>query len=115
MSTAQHDTPTADADGGSQVPLRRNEIVQLLGVPSETLGNVNEPRLMSEHGIEFNEKWVYTRPKRDPSRPRARVIYWSRYGFVAAARVEQSGQWVRESAAELRARHRELPLRLPRG
>ena len=106
--------PVADVERDDPpIAIRRNAIVQILGVPSEAAGSVNEARLMSEHGIEFNEKWVYNRPRHDPSRPRARVIYWLRYDFVASARIEQSGQWVRESPAELLARHPDLRLHLP--
>ena len=82
----------------------RNEIVRLFGTPTETVGSVNESRLSTEHGVEYNEKWVYDRPLHDPSRPRSRVIYWRRYDFVASARIERSGQWVGESPAEILAR-----------
>lgn len=82
----------------------RNEIVRLFGTPDETVGSVNEARSRSEHGVEFNEKWTYRRPRNEPTRPRERVIYWRRYDFVASARVEQSGQWVQESVDELLSR-----------
>lgn len=83
----------------------RDDVVQLFGTPDETVGSVNEPRLRVEHGVEFNEKWVYDWPRNEPTRPRARVIYWQRYGFVASFRVEQDGHLVRESAEDL-LRHR---------
>jgi hypothetical protein len=57
-----------------------------------------------EHGLVFNEKWTYDWPRDEPSRPRARVIYWQRYDFVASVRVEQDGHAVRESEREIRAR-----------
>ena len=94
-------TPGAAVHGG--VPTR-NDIVRLFGTPTRTEGSVNEARVQSEHGIEFNEKWVYDRPRHDPTRPRARIVYWRRYGFVASARVERSGQWVQEQPSELLAR-----------
>ena len=84
--------------------LRRNDVVRIFGTPDETVGSVNEPRLRSEHGLSYNEKWTYNRPRHEPSRPRARVIYWSRYDLVASLRIEQDGHIVRESEHELRAR-----------
>ena len=99
---------------GRTAPVRRNQLVQILGVPSETVGSVNEARLQTEHGIEFNEKWIYNRPRYDASRPRARIVYWQRYDFVASVRIEQSGQVVRESPAEILERDPALHLHLPR-
>lgn len=84
--------------------LDRNDVVRLFGTPDSTIGSVNEPRLTTEHGIEFNEKWVYEKPRHEPSRPRQRLIYWQRYDLVAALRVEQDGHLVPESASELRSR-----------
>jgi hypothetical protein len=84
--------------------LRRNEIVRIFGTPDKTVGSVNEPRLQLEHGVEFNEKWIYEKPRHEPSRPRRRVIYWQRYDLVASMRIEQDGHAVPESPGELRAR-----------
>src|SRR5512143_4037083 len=82
----------------------RNEIVRLFGTPNETVGSVNEPRQQHEAGFEYNERWIYDRPRNEPSRPKARVIYWQRYDFVAAERIERDGHRVPESASELLAR-----------
>jgi hypothetical protein len=57
--------------------------------------------LQVEHGFEFNEKWIYERPRREPTRPRARVIYWQRYDFVGSVRIQENGQVVPESPADL--------------
>lgn len=92
------------ADTEVQEQLRRNDIVRLFGTPDHTVGSVNEPRLTIEHGIEFNEKWVYDKPRHEPSRPRQRLIYWQRYDLVGALRVEQDGHLVPESPSELRSR-----------
>ncbi len=91
----------AEPDQGAQ--LRRNEIVRLFGTPDQTVGSVNEPRLSVEHGIEFNEKWVYEKPRHEPSRPKQRLIYWQRYDLVGALRVEKDGHLVPESASDLRS------------
>ena len=98
------DAASQDGSGHARLPrIERNDIVRLFGTPDETVGAVNEARLQEEHGVEFNEKWVYNRPRNDPMRPLARIVYWQRYDFVASARIERSGQWVRESVAELLA------------
>lgn len=88
----------------TEATLTRNDIVRLFGTPDRTVGSVNEPRLKTEHGIEFNEKWVYDKPANEPSRPRERVVYWQRYDLVGTLRVEQDGHLVPESAAELQSR-----------
>ncbi len=83
---------------------RRNEIVERLGTPDETVGSLNEPRLVEENGFRFNEKWIYRAPTGELSRPRERVIYWQRYDFLGSVRVERDGRRIPESAAELLAR-----------
>ncbi len=37
-------------------------------------GSVNDPRINEEHGIRFNEKWVYLLAD-----GRRRIVYWHRY------------------------------------
>ncbi len=44
------------------------------GVPDAVEGSVNDPRERTEHGVSFNEKWVYYRS--DGSQ---RLVYWYRY------------------------------------
>lgn len=90
---------TSVSAGGQTIT--RDDVVGLFGTPDHTVGSVNEPRLQVEHGIEFNEKWVYDRPRREPTRPRTRVIYWQRYDFVGCVRIEQDGHAVPESPSEL--------------
>ena len=85
--------------------IRRDDVVDLFGTPDHTAGSVNEPRLEVEHGLEFNEKWIYDRPRSEPTRPRARVIYWQRYDFVGSVRIEQDGRVVPESPSDLLKRH----------
>lgn len=93
----------ASPENGGRV-LRRNDVVQLWGTPDRTEGSLNDPRVRDEHGFRFNEKWIYSKPRGEKSRPRERVLYWQRYDFVAAERVEQDGHRVRETAAEILAR-----------
>jgi hypothetical protein len=56
------------------------------GAPDEWEGSVNDPRTREEHGIRFNEKWVYVLP--DGSR---RLVYWHRYDFRGALRERPGG------------------------
>lgn len=49
------------------------------GEPDEWWGSVNEPRAQEEHGIRFNERWVYYLPE-----GRRRLVYWHRYDFCGA-------------------------------
>jgi hypothetical protein len=88
--------------------LTRNEIVELFGTPDETEGSVNDPRIRVEHGVEYNEKWTYFRPRGEATDPAARVIHWQRYDFQGSTRIERDGHRVRESEAELLARVRAL-------
>lgn len=76
--------------------IRRNMVVQRWGTPQLTVGSLNEPREREEHGVRFNEKWIYPAPRDEPSRPRERIIYWLRYDFVAAYLVGTDGQPTRE-------------------
>ena len=85
----------------------RDDVVALFGTPDQTAGSVNEPVLHVEHGFEFNEKWVYDRPRREPTRPRMRVIYWQRYDFVGCVRIERDGQVIPESPSELLRRRKD--------
>lgn len=84
--------------------LRRNEVVRRWGTPDRTEGSLNDPRIRHEDGLAFNEKWIYSWPKGERSRPRERVVYWQRYDFVGACRVEQDGHRVDESGDLIRAR-----------
>src|SRR5215469_8123327 len=43
----------------------RNAIVALLGTPDRTEGSLDDPREREEDGVRFNEKWIYTRGRRD--------------------------------------------------
>jgi len=60
----------------------RNQVVQLLGTPDRTDGSLNNPVEQVENGFEYNERWVYTHLRDDPSGAPMRVIYWRRYDYV---------------------------------
>ena len=65
-------------------PVHRNLVVKYFGTPDTTEGSVNEPREREEHGMQFNEKWTYLNPLRDPAGAVERIIYWHRYDFVGS-------------------------------
>ena len=62
------------------------------GEPDGWEGSVNDPRTREEHGVRYNEKWIYLLP--DGSR---RLVYWHRYD-CRGVRVERpDGTVVEES------------------
>lgn len=54
--------------------LTHHEARERWGLPDESAGNVNDPRTYEEHGVRFNEKWIYRLP--DGGK---RLVYWHRY------------------------------------
>ena len=50
------------------------EARHLWGLPAASEGSVNDPRTSEEHGVRFNEKWIYLLP--DGAK---RLVYWHRY------------------------------------
>jgi hypothetical protein len=78
-------------------PIQRNDIVRFFGQPDVTEGTVNEPRERHEHGLLFNERWVYKHPARDPADAVERAIYWRRYDYVGSMiRRNKDGDWIRD-------------------
>jgi len=63
------------------------------GPPDACEGSVNDPRQRSEHGIEFNEKWIYFRP--DGAR---RLVYWHRYDCRGVVLEAADGSTTPDSA-----------------
>jgi hypothetical protein len=57
------------------------------GEPDEWEGSVNDPRTREEHGIRFNEKWIYHLPGGE-----RRLVYWHRYGCRGILRQGADGQ-----------------------
>jgi hypothetical protein len=79
-------------------PIQRNAVVKFFGTPDRTEGSVNEPRERTEHGMRFNEKWTYKRPRNDPAGAAERVIYWRRYDYVGSlARQSPDGDWIADT------------------
>ena len=62
------------------------------GEPDDWEGSVNDPRTREEHGIRFNEKWIYL--LREGQR---RLVYWHRYDFRGVLLERADGSVQRES------------------
>ncbi len=77
----------------------RNTVVKYFGTPNQTEGSVNEPREREEYGMQFNEKWVYRSPRRDPAGAVERLVYWHRYDYVGSViRKSKDGEWQRDDS-----------------
>jgi hypothetical protein len=70
------------------VSLDRGRVWQLLGAPTDQEGSVNDPRTRDEHGVRWNEKWIY---RGEDGETVERVVLWNRYDFVAAFRLRPDG------------------------
>lgn len=64
----------------------RKQIWARLGAPTDQVGSVNDPRTHEDHGVRWNEKWIY----RD-GREIVRVVLWNRYDFAGVFRVRPDG------------------------
>lgn len=73
---------------------RRADVWKLLGPPTDQVGSVNDPRLREEHGVKWNEKWVYCRPRTTEVE---RVVLWNRYDFAGAFQVGPDGELTPEA------------------
>ena len=66
----------------------RGLVWRILGAPTEQEGSVNDPRTHVEHGVAWNEKWIYL----DGAGTTARqVVLWNRYDLVGAFRIAPDG------------------------
>ena len=75
-------------------PITRNAVVVLLGTPDKTEGSLNNPVELTEHGISYNEKWIYNHLDDDPSGFRMRIVYWDRYDFTGTlVRPGRETEW----------------------
>jgi hypothetical protein len=71
--------------GPAAGPTRR-DVWKLLGAPTDQVGSVNDPRTRVEHGVRWNEKWIY----RD-GLVVVRVVLWHRYDLLGVFRVRPDG------------------------
>ena len=68
--------------------LDRGTVWKRLGAPTDQVGSVNDPRTTEEHGVKWNEKWIY---RGDDGETIERIVLWHRYDFLAAFRVAPDG------------------------
>ena len=68
--------------------LDRGRVWNLLGAPTDQEGSVNDPRTQLEHGVEWNEKWIY---RGEDGRCVERVVLWNRYDLVGVFRIRPDG------------------------
>lgn len=81
------------APAGAARPRRfgHGEARERWGEPAFVEGSVNDPRTREEHGIRFNEKWIYELPG-----GARRLVYWHRYDFRGAVLEHPDGRVERE-------------------
>ena len=57
------------------------------GAPTDQIGSVNDPRTSEEHGVKWNEKWIY----RGDDGAVTRLVLWNRYDLAGVFRVKADG------------------------
>lgn len=81
--------------------ITRNAVVELLGTPDRTEGSLNSPVERAEHGLRFNEKWLYEQLRSDPAGVPMRAVYWHRYDFIGTTvRENAEADWRADTALE---------------
>lgn len=75
----------------------RASVWKRFGAPTDQQGSVNDPRTQREHGVEWNEKWVYR--GRD-GQSVTRVVLWNRYDLAGVFRIGPDGSGEAEPLTE---------------
>jgi hypothetical protein len=73
---------------GGRGTLDRGRVWKLLGAPTDQEGSVNDPRTHLEHGVRWNEKWIY---RGEDGRATLRVVLWNRYDLAGVFRLQPDG------------------------
>ncbi len=68
--------------------LDRGQIWKLFGAPTDQEGSVNDPRSREEHGVRWNEKWIY---RGEDGESIERLVLWHRYDLVGVFRLLPDG------------------------
>ncbi len=68
--------------------LDRGKVWSLLGAPTDQEGSVNDPRSHVEHGVRWNEKWIY---RGEDGESIERLVLWHRYDLVGVFRMRPDG------------------------
>jgi hypothetical protein len=79
------------------VSVGRGEVWERLGAPAEQVGSVNDPRTQEEHGVQWNEKWIYLG---EDGKQVDRVVLWNRYDLMGIFRIRPDGSAEAESLPE---------------
>ncbi|NRA06716.1 MAG: hypothetical protein HRU02_01020 [Myxococcales bacterium] len=66
----------------------RGRAWEIFGAPNDQLGSVNDPRSHLEHGVRWNEKWIYL--SKDGGGLQ-RLLLWHRYDLVGAFEIGLDG------------------------
>jgi len=74
--------------GATRETLDRGALWSRLGAPTEQVGSVNDPRSQEEHGVKWNEKWVYRDPEDEGF---DRIVLWYRYDLRGIFRIAPDG------------------------
>ena len=80
----------------SRRDVERGAVWKLLGAPTDQLGSVNDPRTQEEHGLRWNEKWIYLG---EDGESIERIVLWNRYDFVGRALSVQVSSTLDSSAS----------------
>jgi hypothetical protein len=83
---------TAEAGAVATAAIDHRSARERWGEPDEWVGSVNDPRTREEHGIRFNEKWIYYL-----TGDAQRWVYWHRYACRAVLLRARDGS-LREAA-----------------
>lgn len=77
---------TAEAAPPRILSLKHRDARDRWGIPDQSEGSVNNPRTLEEHGIRFNEKWVYFLEGGGRL-----LVYWHRYDCRGVLREAPDG------------------------
>jgi len=66
----------------------RGSLWKHFGAPTDQEGSVNDPRTREEHGVVWNEKWIYLG---EDGRSVERVVLWNRYDLVGVFHIRPDG------------------------
>ena len=68
--------------------LDRGQVWKHFGAPTDQEGSVNDPRSREEHGVRWNEKWIY---RGEDGESIERLVLWHRYDLVGVFRMLPDG------------------------
>ena len=77
--------------------LDRGAVWKRFGAPTDQVGSVNDPRTRTEHGVRWNEKWIYVG---EDGRSVERIVLWLRYDLAGVFLVAADGSATAEELQE---------------